>query len=243
MSIDIPTEIELRSRVIDLEGTHNFRDVGGYPTTDGRITRARILFRSDALHDLDDEGRARLDELEVRTVVDLRTEHERQERPDAIGGRTLIEHEIFGSVGAGIGPANLPEVYDLMIDHLGDRLTGAVRALAVPDALPAVVHCTAGKDRTGVVIGLVLSAIGVPDEVVAADYAATALFLTPAFVDVLTAASAQLDDAMLLSDAAFMHALLARVTAEHGGAAAYLRSHGLTDNELDRLRDALTTEA
>jgi protein-tyrosine phosphatase len=240
MTINIPDETALRSRVVPLEGTHNFRDVGGYPTRDGGITRERVLFRSDALHDLDDDGRTRLDELDVRTVVDLRTDDERAARPDAVGGRTLVEHPIFLEVGPDIGPRNLPEVYDLMLDRYGDRLAGAVRALAAPGALPAVVHCTAGKDRTGVVVGLVLAAVGVPDEIVAADYAATALFLTPAFIEVLVGASQETEAAMMRSEAAFMTALLTRVETEHGGAAAYLRAHGVTDEELLRLRSALT---
>jgi protein-tyrosine phosphatase len=240
MTINIPDETELRSRVVPIEGVHNFRDVGGYPTVDGRITRDRMLFRSDALHNLDDAARERLDELDVRTVVDLRSDRERASFPDAVGERRLVEQPIFGEVAFDPAPQSLTDVYDLMIDRHGAELTAAVRALAAPEALPGIVHCAAGKDRTGVVVGLILSAIGVPDEVVAADYAATELFLTPAFIEVLAAGSQHTDDAMLRAEAEFMIALLARVEAEHGGAAAYLRSHGLTDDELARLRDALT---
>lgn len=241
MTIRIPDEAEFRARAVLIEGAHNFRDIGGYPTADGRITRDRVLFRSDSLHNLDDDARLRLDELGVRTVVDLRSDDERRRHPDAIGDRRLVEESIFGETTPQ-GPRTLPEVYDLMIDRLGDRLTAAIRALAAPDALPAVVHCAAGKDRTGVVIGLVLSAIGVPDDVVAADYAATALFLTPDFIEVLGHGEPT-DEAMLASEVGFMQALLSRVEREHGGAAAYLAAHGLDAAELARLRDGLTVEA
>jgi len=246
MTIRIPDETELRSRAVPLEGVHNFRDVGGYETADGRITRERRLFRSDALHNLDDDARLRLDELDVRTVVDLRSDEERAAFPDAVGERTLVEQPIFADVqfadprSTVAAPSNLPEIYDLMIDRCGDRLAAAVKALAAPDALPAVVHCAAGKDRTGVVTGLVLAAVGVPNDVVAADYAATGLFLTPAFIEVLAAGSQAADESMLGSEAEYMQALLARIDAEHGGAAAYLRAHGVTDGELERLRAELT---
>jgi protein-tyrosine phosphatase len=240
MTIRIPDEAELMARIVPIEGVHNFRDVGGYETNDGRVTLERRLYRSDALHNLDDEARARLDELDVRTVVDLRSDDERLMFPDAVGDRLVVAQPIFADVAFDPAPTTLLDVYNLMIDQCGDQLAAAIKAMAAPEALPAIVHCAAGKDRTGVVVALILASIGVPDEVVAADFAATELFMTPAFVEVLAAGSQHTGDHMLLSDVAHMHAILARLDSQYGGAAAYLRAHGVTDVELQRLRDGLT---
>lgn len=237
MTIRIPDEADLMARLVPIEGVHNFRDVGGYETEHGRVTLDRRLFRSDALHNLDDAARARLDELGIRTVVDLRSDDERRMFPDAVGDRRVVAQPIFDDVAFDPAPRGLPDVYDLMIDHFGDQLAAAVKAIAAPGALPAIVHCAAGKDRTGVVVALVLSSIGVPDDVVSADFAATELFMTPAFIEVLAAAG---HENVLRAEVGHMQALLARISSNYGGAAAYLGAHSVTDDDLNRLIDGLT---
>jgi protein-tyrosine phosphatase len=146
--------------------------------------------------------------------------------------------------GAGM---TLESVYEFILDSRGERLTAAVLALAEPGALPAIVHCSAGKDRTGLTIMLVLDLLGVPDEVIARDYAMTAELLgdeAQAAIRRLTASTAGGDAAELPSDImdsppALILKSLARVRASHGSARGYLRAHGATGAQLDALTEAL----
>lgn len=148
------------------------------------------------------------------------------------------------AAGAGM---TLESVYEFILDNRGDRLTVAVLALAEPDALPAIVHCSAGKDRTGLTIMLVLDLLGVPDEVIARDYAMTAELLgeeAQAAIRRLTVATAGNDPDkvpgdLMASPPELILRSLARVRARHGSARGYLRAHGATDAALDALTEAL----
>ena len=127
----------------------------------------------------------------------------------------------------------------------GDNIAVAIRELTSDDAFPALVHCSAGKDRTGVVIALILAVLGVPDEVIAADYALSAIYLdpeqTPAIgqLQASTGLGAELTSALLASPPELILWVLDRVTAGAGSAEGYLRAHGLTDDALMSLRAAL----
>jgi protein-tyrosine phosphatase len=235
-------ESELRRRAVALVGTHNFRDVGGYETQDGGFTRWRRLFRSDALHALD-AADTDFAGLALRTVVDLRTDTERADYPDVLpadGPALVVLPLLNGNLEP--MPASLDEVYDHLVEVRGAAIASVISALAAPGALPAVVHCTAGQDRTGVVTALLLSSLGVPDDTVAADFAATELFLTTEFVGVLTTVSGHAPTTHLLgAEASLMYRLLARVADEHGGARSFLLANGLTEAEHDRLREQLVT--
>lgn len=240
----VPESAELLRRAVPLTGTHNFRDIGGYETEDCGMTRWGRLYRSDALHNLDPGAQQMLTELGLRTVIDLRSEHERANFPDALpsGGPTAFVCPLLDNATLDPVPTSLTEVYNHLIDHRGAAIVTAIRAMTTSDALPAVLHCTAGKDRTGVVVALLLSSLGVPDEVVASDFAATELFLTEEFLSVLmVGTSLSADSPMLGANASLMHDLLARVRAEYGSAARYLTIHGLTEYERDWLRAQLIT--
>ncbi len=168
-------------RKIDVEGCHNFRDLGGYPTADGRTLAWRVLFRSDGLHELTPGGVATVrHDLGIGHIVDLRTSAEL-----GFDGRGPLEHEPIdhhhlpiydGEASSGdrerVAGQGLGELYLGMIDFASERLTRIVERLATADR-PAVFHCSAGKDRTGVVSALILGSLGVHDDVIVADYAAT----------------------------------------------------------------------
>lgn len=245
-------------RHLPLPGTINVRDVGGYPAADGRWTRWRTLLRADALHRLDDSGRAALAEIGLRTVVDLREDYEVERAPDALGDlpvevarlRLLSSGGRSAPVRGGTAaPPTLEMVYDYLIDNAGRALAAAVSRLAVPGALPAVVHCSAGKDRTGLVTALVLDLVGVPDEVISQDYALTGEYLNPERTDALEQVAASsglremgLSDELFASPPELILASLARVRDTHGDARGYLVHHGASKEELDRLAAALLTE-
>jgi protein-tyrosine phosphatase len=241
-SIDVAYPEDPRRR-IELAGLLNFRDVGGYPVAGGGSVRWRTLFRSDALHQLDSAGVAAVTGLGLRTVVDLRTQLEADYAPSPVCGRVTHIPVLTGDFQN--VPLELGALYRHFVDECGGQIAAAIAELCDDDALPALVHCSAGKDRTGVVVALILAALGVPDELIAADYALSGLFLdpdqTPAIgqLSASTGLGEELTRALLSSPPELILAILDRVRATAGSVDGYLLGHGLTGSGLARLRAAL----
>lgn len=233
-------------------GVYNLRDTGGYRATTGS-SRWGKLFRSDALHLLDASGRALITELRIAHIVDLRGADELRTAPSALDDVAVHVHHL--PVFDDAAPAaqadlrlGLAPIYDHMIDERGAQLADAIRVIAAAEDDEAVlVHCTAGKDRTGLVIALALLAAGVTRDEVVADYAQTAenlrgewaermlagirsggAELTPEIVELVTASPAEVLDT-----------LLARIEQQYGSARAYLEANGLSAPDLDRLTAVL----
>ncbi|WP_221583600.1 tyrosine-protein phosphatase [Microbacterium sp. G2-8] len=250
MSVDLTSAPERRHVV---PGVYNLRDTGGYRAGE-RTSRWGRLFRSDALHRLDAQGRDLLESLRIRHVVDLRGATERTQSPSAVDGLALqVRHlPIFDDAAPdaqAMTRSGLAPVYDHIVDDRGPQLVAAIRVIAeAADDEAVLVHCTAGKDRTGLVVGLALAAAGVERDEVVADYAATAENLrgewTNAILERVVAGGVELTPDLIelvsQSPAPVMETLLARIDREHGTASGYLRAHGLTTAELDRLTDTLT---
>ncbi len=181
---------------IALEGAVNVRDVGGLPTVDGRRTREGVLVRADNLQELTPADVVRLTrDLGVRNVVDLRTDAERHlEGPSPLQGTdvvhhglSLVPHQPGTSEEAdlqkaiphregrkGETPTDMTGYYVGYVEDAPENLATALRVLADPSSGTTVVHCAAGKDRTGVVVALALSLAGVPRAEVVADYVRSA---------------------------------------------------------------------
>jgi protein-tyrosine phosphatase len=236
-------------RRIALPGTLNLRDLGGYPTADGGVVRWRTLLRSDALSRLDDAGRAALAALPLRTVIDLRTDEEARDAPSALGGvgaRTFRIPLFTGEALSRLDP-ELAAVYRYMVDDRGTAIASAVGRLCGHGALPGLIHCSAGKDRTGLVAALVLGVAGVPDEIIAADYAMSAAYLDPGAASVISriraigGAAARLDLGVLGAPPRLILGALGRARARAGSIAGYLVQHGLTQHDIEHLRAALVT--
>jgi protein-tyrosine phosphatase len=243
-----------RDRRIRLPGTVNLRDVGGYPAADGDgraggggTVRWGTLLRSDALHRLDGSGRAALAGLGLRTVVDLRTNAEVRAAPSALddAGVATFHVPLFDASAIGRLPPELAAVYRYMIDDCGPQIASAIGRLCGDGALPGLVHCTAGKDRTGLVVALVLEVIGVPDEVIAADYALSEAYLDFGTVKAIsriraiTGLGRWLDLGALGASPQVIYDALARVRARSGTVSEYLIGNGLTAGDLSNLRTAL----
>ena len=175
----------MNPRVIALQGATNCRDLGDIRTTDGRVVRRGLLFRSDALAELTEADFERLEAIGLRTVCDLRHESERIRKPNRLPpGMEIRQHAIgFFPRGAkelipSLGPhSDEMTVHSALtgyyrhfpLDHASDYAR-MFEAILEPDALPALVHCTSGKDRTGFGIALILMALGVSREDIVADY-------------------------------------------------------------------------
>ena len=237
-------------RVVDLEGCLNFRDVGGYPAADGRTVRWRRVFRSDALHRLTPGDVVRLrDELRLGTVIDLRSTAElRSEGRGLLAAEAIGFHHLplfDGETARTDRPqvASLGELYVMMAEVARRRIAEVLGALADADG-PAVFHCAAGKDRTGVVSAVLLGLLGVPDELIVADYAASRENLD-AIVERLLASEgyrtmlAALPADTMHAEADTMRTFLATMRERFGSMQAYARHAGLDDATQTRLADRL----
>jgi len=178
---DAPSQLQPvdPDRTLVFEGCVNFRDLGGYRTADGRRIGWRRLFRADGLSKLSDDDHRQLNELGVATVIDLRTVDEAEQRGRFPVDRVPVRYVDLPLTDVLPTPEELPswreasyvaDRYSQMVSQGGPALTGAFEVLGSGDALPAVFHCSAGKDRTGVLAALILAFLGVPDETIVEDY-------------------------------------------------------------------------
>ena len=242
-------------RRIELDGCFNFRDLGGYPTADGRRVRWRRLFRSDALHHLTPRDVAVLvDELGLRHVVDLRSSGElgAEGRGPLAAAPTSFHHlPLFdGAIPVqpeAPPPETLADRYFLLARFAAGPIAKVLETLAASEG-PTVYHCAAGKDRTGVISAVLLELLGVPDEVIVADYAASQEKLD-AIIDRLLASEGYqgmleaLPEDTFHAEAGTMAALLARLRGEFGSIEAFATGAGLSGASLARLRAALLETA
>jgi protein-tyrosine phosphatase len=173
--------IDHPDRLIALTAVHNFRDIGGYRTKDGRRVAWRKVFRADGLYRLTPDDVESLRPLGLRTVIDLRTPEELTERGRFPVDRYPVRFHHFSIIDrtwdmeearqwADHQSEFLREKYHLMLEQGGEYVGAALRVIAEAGNAPLVFHCAAGKDRTGLVAGLLLSGLGVDDATVAADY-------------------------------------------------------------------------
>ena len=173
-------------RIVKLEGAGNFRDFGGYPTMHGGQVKRGMLFRANRLSELTARDIATLDRTGIAAVFDLRSPREREADPTAWRGAHLAFHSWppghkrrlvdmaleYPRTQAGARQLMLDFYFELP-RTLGHAFGGILREIA-SGAVPCVMHCSAGKDRTGMAAALVLSALGVPRDCVLDDYAMTA---------------------------------------------------------------------
>jgi protein-tyrosine phosphatase len=181
----------LAERRLPLEGSDNFRDLGGYRTSDGRRVRWNRVYRSSSLADLTDADLEYLDALGIRLVCDFRSPAEREAAPDrlpTLNPPRVIQPAIYA---IGVDPQEMQErilsgdlegldLAQLLVDanrafvsEFADRYALMFEHLLEEKNLPAVVHCTGGKDRAGMASALILLALGVPEETVMRDYLLT----------------------------------------------------------------------
>lgn len=265
----------MSSRWIDLQGADNVRDLGGLPTLDGQRVQPHRLIRSDSLQTLTPaDVRHLVKDLDVRSVADLRTSVEVEtEGPGPLSREPLVEiHHLSLFPEAGVNtdavaddeeaPVVLPwqrrsdELSDeekrrgasgIYLRYLLDRadsIVGALRLIAGTDGA-TIVHCAAGKDRTGVVVAFALAEVGVRPEAIVEDYALSAerVEATLRRIAARRTYAADLGDDVEVAKhkprPETMHRLLAAMDELHGGVPAWLRAHGWTEDDAAALRKRL----
>jgi protein-tyrosine phosphatase len=240
-------------RLVPLVGAYNFRDLGGYPTTDGRATRWGRLFRSDTLHELTDEDVVLLRRVGLASIIDLRTPSEVER-----GGRGLLSSEPIRYVNVSVlqgeageqEAAPTPRGGDTAKRYLSYLETGrsalveAFGIMAESASYPLVFHCHAGKDRTGVLAALVLACIGVERIAIVDDYVLTAtrmdliigrLRRDPHFAHRID----KLPASVFMVEATTIERFLDGLHERHGGARSWALAAGVGQEHLDALVDTL----
>jgi protein tyrosine/serine phosphatase len=244
-------------RAVPFSTVFNFRDLGGYPAADGSTVRWGRLYRSDGLHRLTEDDFEDFAALGVRTVLDLR-------RPDELDA----DGRVAESLGLAfhhfnfhadmwpqhtLGPADMPRyLADRYAEMAEGGLTGrnavapSLRMIADSETGPLVFHCAAGKDRTGVLAALTLSLLGVDDEDIATDYALSSeserrfrewrRALSTGEPDEDGHASAWVVNPCPREA---MHLFLTELRERHGSVGAYVRRAGVSDAEVEKLRENL----
>lgn len=252
------------TRVLELEGGRNFRDLGGYSTVTGETVKWGTLFRSGSMHKLTPKDQRFLSGLGIKIICDLRTAQERIGEPTKLPESQFdIIH--FADQGAGdydellstlANPDTdgntmkmvMQSIYRKILFQQREAFSEMFERLSSND-LPLVFHCSAGKDRTGVAAALVLAALQVPEETIVADYA-----LSDQVVDYrtelgigassgkgdshpLSAVPTDVISALLSSDPSYIEVALAEAKAKHGSVLHFIQvEYGVSDRELAAIR-------
>lgn len=219
-----------------MKGISNFRDLGGYACKDG-ITKWGVFFRSTSLHKALKEDMEILEYLGISQVLDLRYPHEREKMPDLpVKGADWMGISLMGPIAAEQLRVNdtvedtrtLIRMYRQIINHARTEIRDAVRAMIEAEG-PALFHCAAGKDRTGIIAMLLLCAVGVSREDIIADYEMSHHYIRTFTTDISG------------SHGSNMQRLLDEIVKKWGSAAGFLLECGISSKEILRLKEKFVT--
>jgi protein-tyrosine phosphatase len=244
------------TRRIDFEGAHNFRDLGGYPSELGGELRWGLVYRAGRIDQLTGRDQELFESLGIRTVFDLRRHDERERCPDPVANvHVCLMSRVFDDASMPDTAAFvdhdhsvefLRQLYIGLLAHAGREIGEILTGIARADALPVLFHCTAGKDRTGVVAALLLSWLGVDRETVLDDFELTEQYIghelhEEMFQRMLERGMApEAAAGMLHASRDTMAAALDELEIRFGGIERYLREMaGLDTATLTALRERL----
>ena len=244
-----------------LRTIHNFRDCGGLTTIDGRRLRSGRVYRSGALDDARVDDLHALHTLGLKTIIDLRAPREKKKTPPQVEGtrRVDIPIELETRTREKIQPlmaqrgaapavmAIMQQMYRELADEAWPQAGQLFKVLLNAEAYPVLIHCRAGKDRTGFLCALLKQAVGVEPAAIFQDYLETNQHfgrLTPRTVRLLRIFSLgrlQMDNvrASLSAREDYLQAAFDQIEQGHGGLTAYLAKCGVTSREVDMLRGLL----
>lgn len=244
-----------RTRLLGWDGCLNARDIGGYQTRDGRETRWGAVVRSDHPGRLSAAGKQSLVSYGIRTIVDLRLPDELVEFPHPFS--EMVDHDItyahMSFIRPGVPPPfNLEEIsmlenYIYMVDRFQDSVTAIMRTIANAPTGGVLVHCAIGKDRTGIICGMLLDIAGVDWETIGVDYSLSERCLETERMDWLENGPGDREDRVRFIEKHNPHpevmmSVLEHVDRRYGGVADYLQQSGMPSMELAMLQDRLVDD-
>ena len=244
-------------RHLRLPGAHNIRDLGGYRAAGGRMTPWRRFLRADSPHRLAVAEQGLLREEGLATVIDLRTVDELAAGPNpfaAVEGLGFHNLPLFDDLSPVLMAREearpedpLLHFYLTALDQRGSAIRDILRTIAGADRGAVMFHCTAGKDRTGIIAALLLGLAEVPAEEIVADYAMTEDLITDLVAEFLELSRQRGGDVvayarLLRAPAETMQKTLAHIEARYGSVSGYLDTIGLAPGDRSALRDRLLAE-
>lgn len=240
-------------RLIALQGAYNVRDLGGYPRSGGGHTRWRSLFRGDALHALTMQDMETLVGHGLAAVIDLRNDKEIAAEPNPFATHDSVRYiniPLFSAMSpvelmaAARSDFDMGERYCHALDQCQPAIAEVLAAIAAHPEGALLFHCSAGKDRTGVIAALLLANAGVQSDAIIEDYALTATITGPLIPHLRARAvsrgvESSLIDIILASEPASMARALAHIDSHYGLCENYLRHIGLGSAEISALEQRL----
>ena len=256
----------MNNKHIDLDDASNIRDLGGYKTKKGKITVDGLLFRAAGLNQLSEASVALLLHKGIITDVDLRRTEEVDERPDLLGRSdkiNYIRHNIVGDLPTfpdekleGTLEPNLEiliewyhKTYAGWLENSKPAIKEALTTLFNPDNLPALYHCEAGKDRTGIISALILSVCGVEGKIVAEDYGLSAKYLIDRYFEEQAPPSRTRENYTWLDyqnencSPKVMIKIMDYIKTVYGGTENYIVSLGITKETIETFKDMFLSES
>lgn len=259
---------EIREVIHPFQRLSNFRDVGGLKTADGRTFRAGVLFRSDELSRLNAGDLVKLQGLGIKLICDLRSPKESQKRrPPRLsdesirvvnvpiheqatqdGSRRKLLGFLFGKTGGDRFREFSRDYYHHIAFGQTARIREVITLLSEEQNLPALIHCTAGKDRTGFLAALIQLLVDVPYEAVMEDYLRTNDYFGPRlekFIKVMRAVtlsqvSPERIRSILMAHPEFLNEVHGTIVKRYGAVETYLREAcGIDQDTLQKLKDRL----
>jgi protein-tyrosine phosphatase len=252
-----------RERLVALEGALNWRDLGGYPAADGRVTKWDRLYRADGLDQLTDADLDVIADLGIKLVIDFRVDREVDQSPsrladhpevrcqrlpiggDEVEGKTVLELIQAGEVKIYTAD-EMASGYERLLEEYASTFGAVIGHAAQPANHPMVFHCTAGKDRTGLMAMLLLGALGVSDDDIVSDYELTTHYRSNKRLQILgpelekAGVDVELVRPFLTAQAPVMAATVERLHRDHGSIEGFLLGPaGVDAPTLDRLRSEL----
>jgi protein-tyrosine phosphatase len=237
------------SRHLPLEGVYNVRDLGDYPTRDGKRTRPGRFLRSDNIGKLSEAAQQKLVDWGLKTIIDLRFDKEVELFTHCFASHECVAYHNISL----INPVILADTeyreflyhqYIVILEGAKDEFRQVMEILADPENQPALFHCHAGKDRTGLIAALLLSLANVAPGIIADDYALTRQYIAP-LIEMWREEAIQRGqdlkrfDRDNACDPRTMLETLRYLDEKYGGAEGYLRACGVSQGNLDSLKAAL----
>lgn len=242
----------MTDRYLNLDGTINLRELGGYRTHDQRETKRGVLLRSGNLDQVPPASQQALIDYGVNTIIDLRDQWEQVTYPNVFANSEHVTYYNLPLMGDGDdglrqqmeNAPDLSSIYILALEHRKPQVRRIIEQIANKPRGCAIIHCVSGKDRTGQIAALVLGAVGVEEETIIEDYALTDKYINRQRQQWTEQAGNNKEAVKRLkrdmsAKAQNMRDMIAYLKTNYGGMTGYLQAIGLSDQTLQLLRDTL----